>query len=343
MLSLASLPLPSPLSTATNYSHYRKSNLLQRFFYGVYDKRLYRLVRYNVFKTLSPISVKRHHSLSLSLGNPFDLKLRNPHSRRFEAQNPHSRRFETQKPSPSLDFKHSRSISDLSISELVVDFEDLAQSVASFCCRTQICEYHCPVLNKVFTEFIHIVAVKTTGNAIKELNIRTKNWKELLTDETFTRAYLITIQVISGFGMCIVDAAYASVHGRSAAAAKAASSEKTAVRIAMSIASHIDIFGLREATKAKNHDENAWAWRRPLLATKAKNLAGYDMQFDVKYTYFNFLQSIPHPSSHGLTLHEMGFVGSSSDTSICYLGDEPDINAIERVNVAENRDDSDEE
>ncbi|KAI7982872.1 ABC transporter A family member 12 [Camellia lanceoleosa] len=30
-------------------------------------------------------------------------------------------------------------------------------------------------------------------------------------------------------------------------------------------ASHIDIFGLREATKAKNHDENAWAWRRPLL------------------------------------------------------------------------------
>lgn len=25
-------------------------------------------------------------------------------------------------------------------------------------------EYHCPVLNKVFTEFTHIVAVKTTGN-----------------------------------------------------------------------------------------------------------------------------------------------------------------------------------
>lgn len=40
-------------------------------------------------------------------------------------------------------------------------------------------EYHCPVLNKVFTEFTHIVAVKTTGNvfcyeAIKELNIKTK-------------------------------------------------------------------------------------------------------------------------------------------------------------------------
>ncbi|XP_073131722.1 peptidyl-prolyl cis-trans isomerase CYP65 isoform X2 [Henckelia pumila] len=60
-------------------------------------------------------------------------------------------------------------------------------------------EYHCPVLNKVFTEFTHIVAVKTTGNvfcyeAIKELNLKAKNWKELLTDEPFTKQDLITIQ-----------------------------------------------------------------------------------------------------------------------------------------------------
>lgn len=60
-------------------------------------------------------------------------------------------------------------------------------------------EYHCPVLNKVFTEFTHIVAVRTTGNvfcyeAIKELNLKTKNWKELLTDEPFAREDLITIQ-----------------------------------------------------------------------------------------------------------------------------------------------------
>ncbi|CAH9105318.1 unnamed protein product [Cuscuta europaea] len=60
-------------------------------------------------------------------------------------------------------------------------------------------EFQCPVLNKVFTEFTHIVAVKNTGNvfcyeAIKELNIKTKNWKELLTDEPFTREDLITIQ-----------------------------------------------------------------------------------------------------------------------------------------------------
>ncbi|CAI0507674.1 unnamed protein product [Linum tenue] len=60
-------------------------------------------------------------------------------------------------------------------------------------------EFHCPVLNKVFTEFTHIVAIKTTGNvfcyeAVKELNIKTKNWKELLTDEPFTREDLITLQ-----------------------------------------------------------------------------------------------------------------------------------------------------
>lgn len=60
-------------------------------------------------------------------------------------------------------------------------------------------EFQCPVLNKVFTEYTHIVAVKTTGNvfcyeAVKELNIKTKNWKELLTDEPFSREDLITIQ-----------------------------------------------------------------------------------------------------------------------------------------------------
>ncbi|KAL4369190.1 hypothetical protein GQ457_05G007780 [Hibiscus cannabinus] len=60
-------------------------------------------------------------------------------------------------------------------------------------------EYHCPVLNKVFTQYTCIVAMKTTGNvlcyeAIKELNIKTKNWKELLTDESFTKEDIITIQ-----------------------------------------------------------------------------------------------------------------------------------------------------
>lgn len=31
-------------------------------------------------------------------------------------------------------------------------------------CLLIVGEFHCPVLNKVFTEFTHIVAVKTTGN-----------------------------------------------------------------------------------------------------------------------------------------------------------------------------------
>ncbi|KAJ0045280.1 hypothetical protein Pint_05128 [Pistacia integerrima] len=60
-------------------------------------------------------------------------------------------------------------------------------------------KYHFLMLNKVFTEFTHIVAIRTTGNvfcydAIKELNIKTKYWKELLTDEPFTKEDFITIQ-----------------------------------------------------------------------------------------------------------------------------------------------------
>lgn len=60
-------------------------------------------------------------------------------------------------------------------------------------------EYHDPVLNKVFTAHTHIVAVKTSGNvyafeAIEELNIKPKFWKDLLTDASFTRNDLIHIQ-----------------------------------------------------------------------------------------------------------------------------------------------------
>lgn len=60
-------------------------------------------------------------------------------------------------------------------------------------------EPHCPVLFKVFNNNSHIVAVKNTGNvfsyeAIEELNIKTKNWKDLLTDEPFLRKDIIEIQ-----------------------------------------------------------------------------------------------------------------------------------------------------
>nr|CAD7452971.1 unnamed protein product [Timema tahoe] len=60
-------------------------------------------------------------------------------------------------------------------------------------------EFHCPVLFKSFSKHSHIVAVAKTGNvfsseAIEQLNIKTKNWKDLLTDEPFERKELITIQ-----------------------------------------------------------------------------------------------------------------------------------------------------
>uniref|UniRef100_A0A8C2GY71 RING-type E3 ubiquitin-protein ligase PPIL2 n=1 Tax=Cyprinus carpio TaxID=7962 RepID=A0A8C2GY71_CYPCA len=60
-------------------------------------------------------------------------------------------------------------------------------------------EYHCPVLYTVFTNNSHIVANKVTGNvfsyeAVEQLNIKTKSYKDLLTDEPFTRQDLITLQ-----------------------------------------------------------------------------------------------------------------------------------------------------
>lgn len=60
-------------------------------------------------------------------------------------------------------------------------------------------QYHCPVLFKPFTDKSHIVTVKTTGNvfsyeAIEQLNLKPRNWKELLTDESFKREDLITLQ-----------------------------------------------------------------------------------------------------------------------------------------------------
>lgn len=60
-------------------------------------------------------------------------------------------------------------------------------------------QYHCPILFKPFTKHSHIVAIKTTGNvmsceAVEQLNIKTRNWKDLINDEPFTRKDIITIQ-----------------------------------------------------------------------------------------------------------------------------------------------------
>jgi len=60
-------------------------------------------------------------------------------------------------------------------------------------------EPHCPVMYKVFNNHTHIVAIKTTGNvfsyeAVDELNLKTKNFKDLLNDEPFTRSDMIILQ-----------------------------------------------------------------------------------------------------------------------------------------------------
>ena len=60
-------------------------------------------------------------------------------------------------------------------------------------------EIHCPVLFKVFNDNTHIACIRNTGNvfsydAIDELNIKNKNFKDLLTDEPFVRKDIIVLQ-----------------------------------------------------------------------------------------------------------------------------------------------------
>jgi peptidyl-prolyl cis-trans isomerase-like protein 2 len=60
-------------------------------------------------------------------------------------------------------------------------------------------EYHCPIMFKSFTPHTHIVAIKTSGNvycreAIENLCYKTKSLKDLITDEPFTKADVITLQ-----------------------------------------------------------------------------------------------------------------------------------------------------
>jgi peptidyl-prolyl cis-trans isomerase-like protein 2 len=60
-------------------------------------------------------------------------------------------------------------------------------------------EYVDPVTFKVFTDNTHIVALKTTGNVfawdtIDRLNIKAKNWRDLVSDDEFSRKDIITLQ-----------------------------------------------------------------------------------------------------------------------------------------------------
>jgi len=86
-------------------------------------------------------------------------------------------------------------------------------------------EYCCPILAKVFTQVrrgscgaagrcaalltrqcaqhSHIVAVKASGNvysyeAVQQLNVKTKSWRDLLTEEPFTRSDIIHLQARPG-------------------------------------------------------------------------------------------------------------------------------------------------
>jgi len=60
-------------------------------------------------------------------------------------------------------------------------------------------KFACPVVSTEFNQYTHIVAIATTGNvysykAIKELNYKHKNMRDLLEDEPFTKQDVIHIQ-----------------------------------------------------------------------------------------------------------------------------------------------------
>ena len=60
-------------------------------------------------------------------------------------------------------------------------------------------EYVDPVTFKVITDNTHLVALRNTGNVfaydtVERLNIKAKNWQDLVTDEKFQRSDIITLQ-----------------------------------------------------------------------------------------------------------------------------------------------------
>lgn len=59
--------------------------------------------------------------------------------------------------------------------------------------------WQCPITNKAFTNYSHVVAIKSTGNvytyeAVNELNIKSKNFHDLITNEPFTKSEILTLQ-----------------------------------------------------------------------------------------------------------------------------------------------------
>lgn len=77
-----------------------------------------------------------------------------------------------------------------------LDFKSLIQLNIN---RNSEGEFECPVLFKPFTNSSHIAAIATTGNvflmeAIEQLNIKNKNWKDLISDQPFERKDIIVLQ-----------------------------------------------------------------------------------------------------------------------------------------------------
>lgn len=59
-------------------------------------------------------------------------------------------------------------------------------------------EWQCPVTFKVFNDSSHIVAIRTTGNvfaweAVSELNVKAKNWEDLVSGEAFSKKDIMTL------------------------------------------------------------------------------------------------------------------------------------------------------
>ncbi|KRY01435.1 Peptidyl-prolyl cis-trans isomerase 4, partial [Trichinella pseudospiralis] len=60
-------------------------------------------------------------------------------------------------------------------------------------------QYVCPITKKAFTDNSHVVVIRPTGivysyEAVEELNFKTKHFKDLITDEPFVKADIITLQ-----------------------------------------------------------------------------------------------------------------------------------------------------
>ncbi len=78
-----------------------------------------------------------------------------------------------------------------------------------------------PVTYKEFTDYSHIVAVRQSGHvyaweAIEQLNVKAKNWKDLVSGEPFTRKDVLTLQDPTDANKGNVQLFYHVKHGLSA-------------------------------------------------------------------------------------------------------------------------------